>query len=182
VRHICRHQEPNRDALVLYAGFIGDAADYVVNRLIETTIGKDREFVTWRSEQPAAAAPTLNGRDQTTAARPCQGRLLEENAMRFFVEYRFVLSLALRAITGVIGRHTWPFPEQNVHLALIQARQPTIYARFSYTYRFVASLALSPLMGVVGLHVRPFRGDNLLLEPIPARLPTRAKDAAGDTN
>jgi len=28
VRHICRLQEPNRDALVLYARFIGDTADY----------------------------------------------------------------------------------------------------------------------------------------------------------
>ncbi len=26
VRHICRLQEPNRDALVLYARFIGDTA------------------------------------------------------------------------------------------------------------------------------------------------------------
>ena len=29
VRHICRLQEPNRDALVLYARFIGDTTDYV---------------------------------------------------------------------------------------------------------------------------------------------------------
>src|SRR5947199_137565 len=53
VRHICRLQEPNRDALVLYARFIGDTADYVLNQLIDTTIAKDREFVTWRAEQPA---------------------------------------------------------------------------------------------------------------------------------
>ena len=45
VRHICRLQEPNRDALVLYARFIGDTADYVLNQLIETTIAKDRDFV-----------------------------------------------------------------------------------------------------------------------------------------
>lgn len=101
--------------------------------------------------------------------------------MRFVVEYRFVLSLALSAITGVIGRHTWPFPAQNVFLALIQARQPTIYAGFSHTYRFVASLALSLLVGVVGLHVWPFPRDNLLRELIQSRLPTRAKPAAGDT-
>ena len=35
VRHICRLQEPNRDALVLYARFIGDTADYVLNQLID---------------------------------------------------------------------------------------------------------------------------------------------------
>jgi hypothetical protein len=36
VRHICRLQEPNRDALVLYARSIDDAVDYVLNQLIET--------------------------------------------------------------------------------------------------------------------------------------------------
>ena len=71
VRHISRLQEPNRDALVLYARFIGDTADYVLNQLIDSTIAKDREFVTWRAEQPAEqpaarpveAASKPNGRD-----------------------------------------------------------------------------------------------------------------------
>jgi len=52
VRHICRLQEPNRDALVLYARFIGDSVDYVLNQLIETTLVKDREFLAWRQEHP----------------------------------------------------------------------------------------------------------------------------------
>ena len=52
VRHICRLQEPNRDTLVLYARFIGDTADYVLNQLIETTLAKDRDFVAWRAEHP----------------------------------------------------------------------------------------------------------------------------------
>ena len=73
VRHICRLQEPNRDALVLYARFIGDTADYVLNQLIDTTIAKDREFLTWRAEQPAAqpaeSAPKPNGRDEMSPAR-----------------------------------------------------------------------------------------------------------------
>ena len=73
VRHICRLQEPNRDALVLYARFIGDTADYVLNQLIDTTIAKDREFVTWRAAQraepPAQTVPTPAGRDHTNPAR-----------------------------------------------------------------------------------------------------------------
>ena len=36
VRHIRRRQEPNRDPLVLDARFIGDSADDILNRLIET--------------------------------------------------------------------------------------------------------------------------------------------------
>jgi len=52
VRHICHLQEPNRDALVLYARFIGDSVDYVVNQLIATTLLKDRDFVAWREAHP----------------------------------------------------------------------------------------------------------------------------------
>ena len=57
VRHISRLQEPNRDALVQYARFIGDTADYVLNQLIDTTLLKDRHFITWRAEQPSQPAP-----------------------------------------------------------------------------------------------------------------------------
>jgi hypothetical protein len=56
VRHICRLQEPNRDALVLYARFIGDTPDYVLNALIDATLAKDRDFITWRTEHPAVPA------------------------------------------------------------------------------------------------------------------------------
>jgi hypothetical protein len=52
VRHQCHLQEPNRDTLVLYARFIGDTVDYVLNQLIETTLVKDRDFVVWRQAHP----------------------------------------------------------------------------------------------------------------------------------
>jgi hypothetical protein len=65
VRHICRLQEPNRDALVLYARFIGDTVDYVVNQLIETTLAKDRDFVAWRAEHPHEIV-TMGPRRQAT--------------------------------------------------------------------------------------------------------------------
>jgi hypothetical protein len=68
VRHISRLQEPNRDALVLYARFIGDTADYVLNQLIDTTIVKDREFVAWRAEHPAEPIFKPNGREKPAAA------------------------------------------------------------------------------------------------------------------
>ena len=52
VRHICHLQEPNHDALVLYARFIGDTVDYVLNQLITTTLTNDRDFVACRQEHP----------------------------------------------------------------------------------------------------------------------------------
>ena len=69
MRHICRLQEPNRDALVLYARFIGDTADYILNQLIDTTIAKDREFVAWRAAQPAEAAAKSNGSEHAGTPR-----------------------------------------------------------------------------------------------------------------
>jgi hypothetical protein len=69
VRHICRLQEPNRDALVLYARFIGDTADYVLNQLIETTLAKDREFVVWRAEHPDEVS-TSASRRRTSGTPP----------------------------------------------------------------------------------------------------------------
>ena len=59
LRHICRLQEPNRDTLVLYARFIGDTADYVLNQLIETQLAKDREFLAWRAAHPNQASQAV---------------------------------------------------------------------------------------------------------------------------
>jgi hypothetical protein len=69
MRHICRLKEPNRDTLVLYARFIGDTADYVLNQLIETTLAKDREFVAWRAAQPGAVGSKAERASSTSAGR-----------------------------------------------------------------------------------------------------------------
>jgi hypothetical protein len=68
VRHISRLQEPNRDALVQYARFIGDTADYVLNQLIDTTLLKDRDFIAWRAEHPPQAATVAAGRQGVIGA------------------------------------------------------------------------------------------------------------------
>ncbi len=70
VRHIARLQEPSRDALVLYARFIGDTPDYVLNQLIDSTIAKDREFVAWRAEHPNEGAVKPNAEHRSGTARP----------------------------------------------------------------------------------------------------------------
>jgi hypothetical protein len=69
VQRSCHLQEPNRDTLVLYARFIGDTVDYVINQLIESTIAKDREFVAWRAEQPAEVAGPSTGARPTRRSR-----------------------------------------------------------------------------------------------------------------
>lgn len=75
VRHICRLQEPNRDAFVLYARFIGDSVDYVLNQLIETTLVRDRDFLAWCAEHPheVTATPTRR-RVRTSPDAPAERR------------------------------------------------------------------------------------------------------------
>jgi hypothetical protein len=68
MRHICRLQEPNRDALLLYARFIGDTADYVLNQLIDSTIAKDRDFLAWRAEHPQETVAKPNGAERSVTA------------------------------------------------------------------------------------------------------------------
>ncbi len=55
VRHICRLQEPNRDALVDYARFIDDTVDYVLNQLIDRQLLKERASLAWRASHPAVS-------------------------------------------------------------------------------------------------------------------------------
>jgi len=69
VRHVCRLKEPNRDTLVLYARFIGDTADYVLNQLIETTLAKDREFLAWRAAHPGDVGSKAERATSTSGAR-----------------------------------------------------------------------------------------------------------------
>ncbi len=75
VRHICRLREPNRDALVLYARFINDSPDYVLNALIDATLAKDRDFLAWRAERPETASvpPTRGDRRGAGSGRPGDG-------------------------------------------------------------------------------------------------------------
>ena len=42
VSHTYSLQEPNRETLVLYARFIGETVNYVLNELIDATIAKDQ--------------------------------------------------------------------------------------------------------------------------------------------
>ena len=73
VRHLCHLQEPNRDTLVHYARFIGDTVDYVVKRLIETTLSKDLEFLAWRVEHAAErAAPAERPASAPTRRMPAE--------------------------------------------------------------------------------------------------------------
>lgn len=77
VRHITRLDRENHELLYAYAAFLGEPADYVLNQLIETVLGKkDKEFLAWRTEHPesfvppSAAVPTKGKRDGAEPSSP----------------------------------------------------------------------------------------------------------------
>ena len=61
IRHICRLLEPTRNVLMDYSRFINDSPDYVLNALIDATLAKDRDFLTWRAEQQPAHCSRILG-------------------------------------------------------------------------------------------------------------------------
>jgi hypothetical protein len=68
VRHDTRLLETNRDVVLFYAEFIQEKPDYVVNRLIETTIARDREYLAWRVKHPEITIAVLL--ERTRRRRP----------------------------------------------------------------------------------------------------------------
>lgn len=57
VRHVTRLERENNETLHAYAQFLGESTEYVVNQVIDTVLGKDKEFLAWRAEHPQAVAP-----------------------------------------------------------------------------------------------------------------------------
>jgi hypothetical protein len=62
------------------------------------------------------------------------------------MEWRFVLSLAVSAVVGVLGLRVWPFPGTDPILGLIQAMRPGMYAAFTYVY--AAAWFTTPLVAI----------------------------------
>ena len=57
VRHTTRLDRENNETLYAYAEFIGESPEYVLNQLVETFLGKDKEFLAWRAEHPDSYVP-----------------------------------------------------------------------------------------------------------------------------
>ena len=49
VRHIARLDRETNETLFAYAQFIGEPTDYVLNQVIDTVLGKDKDFQAWRA-------------------------------------------------------------------------------------------------------------------------------------
>ena len=78
VRHRTRLDHTTNETLYAYALFIGESTEYVLNQVIDTVLGRDKEFLQWRVTHPDSCVPTsvasdrrrrrVNGRAPTTPA------------------------------------------------------------------------------------------------------------------
>ena len=57
VRRIVRLDRETNETLFAYAHFLGESTDYVLNEVIDTLLGRDKEFVTWRAEHSESFVP-----------------------------------------------------------------------------------------------------------------------------
>ncbi len=69
VRHITRLYRENNETLFAYARFLGEPTEYVLNQLVENVLAKDKDFVTWREENPGSHVPKP-GERKKPRARP----------------------------------------------------------------------------------------------------------------
>jgi len=58
VRHITRLDRENNETLYAYAQFLGESPEYVLNQLVESVLGRDKEFRAWRAQHPDSFVPT----------------------------------------------------------------------------------------------------------------------------
>jgi hypothetical protein len=62
VKHRTRLDRENNETLYAYAHFLGESTEYVLNEMIDTVLGRDKEFVQWRAEHPQSFVPRPAGR------------------------------------------------------------------------------------------------------------------------
>jgi hypothetical protein len=57
VQHRTRLDQETNETLYAYAHFLGEPTEYVLNQVIDTVLGKDKDFLQWRAAHPASCVP-----------------------------------------------------------------------------------------------------------------------------
>lgn len=69
LRHVTRFDRENSETLYAYAAFLGEPVEYVLNQVVETVLGKDKDFVAWRATHPGSHVPTAEARRRQSQQR-----------------------------------------------------------------------------------------------------------------
>ena len=117
VRHRTRLDHETNETLYAYAHFIGESTEYVLNQVIDTVLGKDKEYLQWRAshtESFVPRGPEHRRRAQAAGRRPRRRRGLapceawnafrpDAGASSVLIESRPLLALTAAAIVGTGG-------------------------------------------------------------------------------
>ena len=57
IRHRTRLDHETNETLYAYAHFIGESTEYVLNQVIDNVLGKDKEFLHWRTAHAESFVP-----------------------------------------------------------------------------------------------------------------------------
>jgi hypothetical protein len=57
VGRVVKLDRETNETLFAYAQFIGEPTDYVLNQVIDTVLGKDKDFQTWRADHGESFVP-----------------------------------------------------------------------------------------------------------------------------
>lgn len=57
VRHRTRLDHETNETLYAYARFIGESTEYVLNQVIDTVLGKDKDYLQWRTSHTESFVP-----------------------------------------------------------------------------------------------------------------------------
>ena len=80
VRHRTRFDRETNETLYAYAHFIGEPTEYVLNQVIDTVLGKDKDFLQWRAEHPESSVPRGQDRLRRHATRPARATAVTASA------------------------------------------------------------------------------------------------------
>ena len=69
VRHRTRLDRETNETLYAYAHFLGEPTEYVLNQVIDTVLGKDKDFLQWRADHPESFVPRGQDRLRRHATR-----------------------------------------------------------------------------------------------------------------
>ena len=75
VRHRTRLDWETNETLYAYAHFLGEPTEYVLNQVIDTVLGKDKDFLQWRADHPDSFVPRQPSGRTKGRTRAAAGRL-----------------------------------------------------------------------------------------------------------
>jgi hypothetical protein len=69
VEHRTRLDRDSHEILYAYSAFVDEDPEYVLDQLVETVLGRDKDFLAWRATHPQSYAPRRTVRTQRIRRR-----------------------------------------------------------------------------------------------------------------